>query len=237
MRVHRIVIVLLCAGSTELFAQTKSAAKPGGDWPMYNHDLAGSRYSPLTEIHSGNVAKLTQAWTYRLQPEGKILTGGETFQEITPIVVNGVLYTTAGNRVVALDPDTGKETWRYELPTGMASQRGLAYWPGDRNNPPRIIFTSGHKMIGLNANSGKIDPGFGKEGEVPLEVTYGGAPTIFKNLILLGSNFYGPGDRHINPSSKRALAQHDWKYTQNYADAKTTVIEEIISRIQKATDF
>jgi glucose dehydrogenase len=63
-----------------------------------------------------------------------------------------VLYTTAGDRVVALDSDTGKETLRYEFTTGTASQRGLAYWHGDRNNPPRIIFTSGLATVAL------IDP-------------------------------------------------------------------------------
>ena len=53
--------------------------------------------------------------------------------EVTPIVVNGVMYLPAGNRVVALDPETGKEIWRYDLKNGaMASQRGVAYWPGDK---------------------------------------------------------------------------------------------------------
>ena len=177
---------------------------------MYNRDLAGTRYSPLTQINTTNVAKLTQAWAYRLQPEGRTLTSpspAEIFQEITPIVVNGVLYTPAGNRVVALDPETGKEIWSYELKEGLASQRGLAYWPGDRTNPPRIIFTTGHKMVGLNANTGKIDPGFGKEGEVTLEVTYAGAPAIYKNTILLGTNFYGAGERHINPALEQAGGQ------------------------------
>src|SRR4051794_25075279 len=153
MRIQGLVLACLCSGSMPLFGQAKPSTQPGTEWPMYNHDLAGSRYSPLTQINTGNVARLTQAWAYRLQPEDKVLTGGETFQEITPIVVKGVLYTTAGNRVVALDSDTGKETWHYELATGIASQRGLAYWAGDRNNPPRIIFTSGHKMLGLNANT------------------------------------------------------------------------------------
>ena len=48
-------------------------------------------------------------------------------------------------------------------------------------------------MVALNANTGKVDPGFGREGEVPLEVAYSGAPTIYKNVLLIGSNFYGPG--------------------------------------------
>jgi len=189
-------------------AQNRTSA--AADWPMYNRDLAGTRYSTLTQINTTNVANLKQAWAYPLQPEGKPLTSSspaEIFQEITPIVVKGILYTPAGNRVVALDPETGKELWRYELASGLVSQRGLAYWPGDRNNPPRIIFTTGHKMIGLNANTGKIDPGFGREGEVNLEVTYAGAPTIYKNTILLGTNFYGPGERHINPALDQAGGQ------------------------------
>src|ERR1019366_7637373 len=137
MRLKWMIIGVCCIGAPALFAQAKPAqekpaqtSKAGADWPMYNRDLASTRYSPLTQINTGNVTKLTQAWAYRLQPEGKTLTSSspaEIFQEITPIVVNGVLYTTAGNRVVALDPETGKELWRYELTTGLASQRGLAY--------------------------------------------------------------------------------------------------------------
>jgi quinoprotein glucose dehydrogenase len=202
------ILLVATQAASALFAQGK-AANPA-DWPMYNRDLAGTRYSPLTQINKTNVSKLTRAWTYRLQPEDHTLTSSspaEIFQEITPIVVNGVMYTPAGNRVVALDPETGKEIWRYELKTGLASQRGLAYWPGDRNNPPRIIFTTGHKMIGLNANTGKLDPGFGREGEVELTVTYAGAPTIYKNVLLIGSNFYGPGERHINPALDQAGGQ------------------------------
>jgi glucose dehydrogenase len=186
-------------------------SKRDADWPMFNRDLAGTRYSPLAQINTSNVAQLKLAWRYRLQPEGKVLTGAspsEIFQEITPIVVNGVMYLPSGDRVVALEPETGKEIWRYQLPEGQqASFRGVSYWPGDRNNPPRILFTSGHKMIGLNARTGRIDPGFGKEGIVPLEVTYDGAPTIYKNLILMGTNFYGPGDRHINPALDQAGGQ------------------------------
>ena len=84
-----------------------------------------------------NVAKLTQAWSYRLRPApgrsvpaiDKPASSFEIFQEVTPIVVNGVMYLPSGNRVVALEPETGKEIWRYELPEGLASFRGVAYWP------------------------------------------------------------------------------------------------------------
>src|ERR1700722_16716884 len=135
-------------------------AQKAADWPMFNRDLAGTRYSPLTQIDTGNVGKLVQTWTYRFNREGKTISGdspSELYQEITPIVVNGVMYLPAGDRVVALEPETGKEIWTYELKSGLASFRGLAYWPGDRDNPPRIIFTTSRKMVALNARTGKVD--------------------------------------------------------------------------------
>src|SRR5215472_5336358 len=183
---------------------------PASDWPMFNRDLAGTRYSPLSQINATNVTKLTQAWTYKFNRPGKQIRGdspSELYQEITPIVVNGVMYMPSGDRVVALEPESGKEIWVYEPPSGLASFRGVSYWAGDKQNPPRIIFTTGHKMVALNARTGKVDPGFGKEGEVPLEVAYDGAPVIYKNLLLVGTNFYGPGDRHINPALDQAGGQ------------------------------
>ena len=143
---------------------------------MFNRDLAGTRYSPLTQINAANVGKLTKAWTYEFNREGKTIKGDsatELYQEITPIVVNGVMYLPSGDRVVALEPETGKELWTYELNGGLASFRGVAYWPGDRNNPPRILYTTARKMVGLNARTGRIDPGFGKEGEISLTGTSG----------------------------------------------------------------
>ncbi|HEX5432318.1 MAG TPA: PQQ-binding-like beta-propeller repeat protein, partial [Bryobacteraceae bacterium] len=140
---------------------------------------------------------------------GKVIKGlspSELYQEVTPIVVKGVMYLPAGDRVVALNPETGAEIWTHEV-QGIASFRGVTYWAGDRNNPPRIIFTTGRKMVGLNANTGKIDPGFGNEGTVPLEVPYDGTPIVYKNLLLLGTNFYGPGERHIGPQLDQAGGQ------------------------------
>lgn len=177
----KLILVLLTA-LPGLYAQS-------GDWPMYNRDPAGTRYSPLTQINTKNVAKLTMAWSYALKSEatgrGAPRAGGS---EVTPIVVNGVMYLPAAGRVVALTPETGKEIWRYELPSGSPSNRGVTYWPGDRNNPPRIVFTTGHMMVALNAGTGKIDPGFGKEGQVDLVVPYNSPPTVYKNMLFVGAN-------------------------------------------------
>jgi glucose dehydrogenase len=200
------IVFLIAAVTLPLLAQSQADR----DWPMFNRDLAGTRYSPLKQIDASNVGKLTKVWQYRFNREGKTISGlsaSELYQEITPIVVNGVMYSPSGDRVVALEPETGKEVWTYEVSGGLASFRGVAYWPGDRNNPPRIIFTTSRKMMALNARTGKVDPGFGKEGSVDLEVPYAGVPTIYKNLLFVGTNFYGPGERHIAPQLDQAGGQ------------------------------
>ena len=178
------------------FLAQAGKAQPAADWPVYNRDLAGTRYSPLTQINTKNVVTLTQSWTYSLlgpspvapsgRGRGRGPAGGNS--EATPIVVKGVMYLPAGDRVVALNPETGKEIWRYEVSGGAPSRRGVAYWPGDRNNPPRILFTAGRRLIALNANKGAIDPGFGKEGEVDMVVPYNSVPTVYKNVVMVGAN-------------------------------------------------
>jgi glucose dehydrogenase len=203
MRIPVRITVFLIVSAAALAAQKGKSRNPDTDWPMFNRDLAGTRYSPLTQINTANVANLKVAWTYKLRPhDGKPLTGqslSELFQEITPIVVNGVMYLPAANRVVALEPESGKEIWSYELKEGQASFRGVSYWAGDKNNPPRILFTTGRKLVAVNAVTGEPSTGFGNNGEIELEIPYDGAPAIYKNIILMGSNFYGPGQRHIAP--------------------------------------
>jgi quinoprotein glucose dehydrogenase len=172
-----------------------------GDWPTYNRDFASTRYSPLTQINPSNVSKLAVAWSYKMRADPNSPASG-TMNEVTPIVVNGIVYLPAGNKIVAVDPDTGKEVWRYDLKSGVASQRGVAYWPGDKNNPPRILFLTGHKMVALNASTGKLDPGFGQEGEMSMDVPFAGVPLVYKNFIFAGMNVFGPGEPNPHPQDE-----------------------------------
>jgi quinoprotein glucose dehydrogenase len=157
----------------------------GKDWPTQNYDLAGTRYSPLRQINTRNVATLKQVWSFRLRSDDRA-----PFQasEAVPIVVNGVLYISAGNRVVALEPETGKEVWRYAATGTPPSRRGVAYWPGDRSHSPRIIVTLGRRLIALNAQTGNIDTGFGTNGEVDMVVPYNSPATIYKNVVMVGAD-------------------------------------------------
>jgi len=188
-------------GQTGPAKQVKQVkAIPPGDWPLYSRDSASDRFSPLTQINTTNVAQLKQAWTYRPpappappdngkgggKGKGKGGAGG-IGGEVTPIVVNGVMYVPAGTRVMALEADSGKEIWTYNAP-GAVGNRAVGYWPGEASNPPRVLFTTGTKMMALNANTGAVDPGFGKEGTVDIGITWGGAPYVYKNLVILGNN-------------------------------------------------
>ena len=195
-------ISVLASGTLlALLLAPATRAQTAADWPMYNRDLAGTRYSPLAQINTGNVAKLTQVWAYRPRAEDAAPSAA-SFNQVTPIVVRDVMYLAAGNRVVALQPETGKEIWRYEVKTGLVPQRGVAYWPGDANNPPRIIFTSLHKLVALDATTGKLDPKFGDDGEVTMDVPFAEVPTIYKNVILIGANVYGPGETNLHPQDE-----------------------------------
>lgn len=169
------------AGIAILPALFSPAAKAqnAADWPMYRRDLGGTGYSPLKQINTGNVTTLAQSWSYQLTERGGL--------EVTPIVVAGIMYLPGANKVLALDAVSGKEIWHYDVM--QAPTRGVAYWPGDKTNPPRIIFTTfNRKMIALDAATGKTIPTFGKDGVAEMTVGYNGVPTIYKNLAFVGAS-------------------------------------------------
>jgi len=195
--------VLAVAALLFVVPALRANAQSGSDWPMYGHDLASSRFSPLSQINAGNVAKLSVAWSYPMRPGGAGPAGG-AFSQVTPIVVNDAMYLPAGNRVLALEPETGKEIWSYQRPTGMVSARGVAYWSGDGDNAARIFFTSGHKLVALSAKTGQPDPRFGQNGEITMDVPFAEVPTIYKNVIIVGANVYGPGETNLHPQDEVA---------------------------------
>ena len=161
-----LATLLACSVATQGLAQQAAPqAIPEGDWRTINRDLAATRYSPLDDITRANVASLQTAWSYPLQ----------AFNNAVPLVVDGIMYFPAQNRVVALDAATGAEIWVHERPQpegqtsgfgGGFSGRGLAYWPGDGRRSPRLLLTAGTKLVALDARNGRPVRGFGTRGEV-----------------------------------------------------------------------
>lgn len=170
-------------------ADTQSPT-PDADWPGYRRDAAGTGYSPLADINASNVGRLSQAWTYNLEADasGPPAGGRGVNSQATPIVVRGVMYVPAANRVVALDPETGRERWRHDVANGAPSRRGVAHWAGDADRGPRILFTSGRRLIALNADDGARATDFGTGGEVDLVVPYNSVPFIHRHVVVVGAN-------------------------------------------------
>src|SRR5215471_8930164 len=117
------------------------------DWPVYGHDRGGTQYSPLKQIDVSNIGKLKVAWTYDTKPAAVPASEGveakpaprNRASQATPLMVDGALYLSSPyGRVVALEPETGKEIWRYESEYSP-SGRGIAYWPGDAKLPPQVV--------------------------------------------------------------------------------------------------
>ena len=180
------------------------------EWPTYNADLSGSRYRPLSQIDASNFKNLEVVWRFKTdnlgnRPEYKL--------EGTPLMVNGVVYTTAGSRraVIALDPATGELLWVHgerEGERGAAaprqlSGRGVGYWTDGKQD--RILYvTPGYRLIALDAKTGAPIPTFGKGGSVDLkleddqtifpdlttgEIGIQSAPVVAKDTIIIGAAF------------------------------------------------
>jgi quinoprotein glucose dehydrogenase len=168
--------VLLCA----IVPTAAQSGARNGEWPTYGGDLGHTRYSPLDQITADNFKRLEIAWRFKTDNLGP----RPEFQfESTPLMVNGVLYSTGGTRraVVALDAATGELMWTHgerEGARGAAaprqlSGRGLAYWTDGKaqGKEERILYvTPGYRLIALDAKTGVPVPTFGKNGVVDLKL-------------------------------------------------------------------
>jgi len=147
----------------------------GDEWATYGGDHASRRYRPFEQIDRDNFNQLEVAWRFKTDAMGP---QPEFNFQATPLMVNGVIYTTAGTRraVVALDAATGEMLWMHREDEGARgaaaprrlSGRGVAYWTDGRE--ARIVYvTPGYQMIALDVKTGERVPGFGQDGVVDLK--------------------------------------------------------------------
>lgn len=197
---HGVVALFVAGGAVR-------AQSPGAtEWPAYGNDAGGTRYSAAAEITSANVKDLRLAWVMRT---GDFLGERGRF-EATPLLVRGTLYvSTPLGSVLALDPATGAERWKYDGPVdfggdfGDFANRGVGAWTGGRANENcglRIfVATVTARLIALDGKTGAPCVDFGDKGVVDLTVglrhkpefhwEYGvtSPPTIVGNLVIVGS--------------------------------------------------
>jgi quinoprotein glucose dehydrogenase len=186
-----IIMSVLALATATGCAQLEPAAAPSGtEWPVYGADQAGTRFSPLTQINATNVESLAVAWTYRTrETEPQFAAAEEGALEVTPLVVDGVMYiSTPLGRVMALDPATGMERWAYDpqidrtIEYGDFTSRGVATWL-DASAAPRstcrrriIAPIIDGRLVALDAADGKPCADFGRNGFVELKPSLRIAP-------------------------------------------------------------
>lgn len=162
-------LVLAIAGSSH--AQQGAA---NGEWRYYGGDAGNSKYSPLDQIDAKNVKELEIVWRWKAENFGPT---PDYNWEVTPLMIGGVLYFTAGSRraVVAVDAATGETLWMYRLDEGergdrapRKQNRGLAYWTDGQADARILLITPGYQLVALDAKTGRPIPTFGKDGIVEL---------------------------------------------------------------------
>ncbi|HCR0061568.1 pyrroloquinoline quinone-dependent dehydrogenase [Enterobacter hormaechei] len=193
-------------------SQPATPLVPGtATWDSFHGQLNAQKYSPLTQITADNVGKLTKVWEFHT---GDVSDGkGDTPATVwsaTPIFANDTLYIgTPFDRLIALDPGTGKEKWHYDtkssrkaLTQPVLKNRGVSYWQA--KNPvtgeacQKMVYmgTVDGKLFALDADSGKPCSGFADNGvldlnqwntvnaKYPLSVLQ--PPTVVGNHLLVG---------------------------------------------------
>jgi PQQ-dependent dehydrogenase (methanol/ethanol family) len=182
-------------------------AEPGS-WMTHGRDYAEQRFSPLDQIHTGNVGELGLAWSFDL--------GSTRGVEATPIVVDGVLYVTASwSPVFALDARSGELLWQYDpqVPGDWGRNaccdvvnRGVAVWKG-----AVYVGTLDGRLVSLDAATGAvnwevltIDP------ERPYTIT--GAPRVVKDKVIIGNGGAEFGVRGYVSAYDAATGEQVWRF-------------------------
>ena len=218
-RLARLAVLVIVALSCRRVATLAPDAAdvppilPADEWTAYGRDAGGSRYSPLDQITSANITQLREAWRFRTgEAEPRFATERETSLEVTPIVVDGIMYiSTPLGRVTALDPMTGMEYWTFDprvdrsLQFGDFANRGVSTWldprAGDEARCKRRIYIAviDGRLIALDALTGRVCPDFGLGGTVDLrrglrnppfeteEFAVTSPPAVIDSIVVVGS--------------------------------------------------
>jgi quinoprotein glucose dehydrogenase len=167
-------------------------------WRTYGGDPGNTHYSSLKQINRDNVKQLEVAWRYA-SARGRPLPPTSELQ-VNPIVVDGVLYgRNPMYNVFALDAASGAQVWTFDpalTHVGLSNMRGVSFWENGKKR--RVLFTTGHYLMALDANTGKPVDSFGNGGRVDLRQGLGRDPrhvsinapspgVVFENLIIMGS--------------------------------------------------
>jgi quinoprotein glucose dehydrogenase len=206
-----LALAYVVASSTDAAPPGRQSDDEDPQWGWYGGDAGGNRHSRLTQITRENVEGLEIAWTYHTGELGAGFASAKklTF-ETTPILARGLLYlSTATSIVIALDPATGIERWRYDPKIARdhryseAASRGVSSWM-DRDADSAaacshriLIGTLDARLLALDGRTGHPCADFGDAGAVDLakdarptergEYLVTSPPAIYRDLVIVGS--------------------------------------------------
>lgn len=213
-KLHRVFALTLHGGIPGLLLAIMLATVPASAWEYWGGDPGGTRFSQLAQITPANVGNLVRAWEFRtgdLEARPPALMA-RTKSEATPLFVeDSLIYCTPFNEVIAVDPGSGTQKWRYDPKVDTSRRpgnrfvcRGVAYWVDDQAAEgaacrSRIFMgTNDFRVIALDARTGIPCVDFGPNGEITLDIgrplvwpgefQITSAPVVSHGVIIVGSS-------------------------------------------------
>jgi quinoprotein glucose dehydrogenase len=211
-----LLSMMLAVGPVAAQTDAAAASGPNVEWPVYGGNLAAQHYSPLDQINADNAGDLRVAWRWYA---GNFGPRPEQRSETTPLMIDGVLYATAGltRNVAAIDAATGETLWvwrpnegeRFDSAPRKISGRGVAHWSDGQGDERIVTVTPGFHLVALDADTGLPKREFGEAGVVDMfrflrgptdniEIGSTSPPFIVGDVIVVGPA-HGVGAR---PNSK-----------------------------------
>jgi alcohol dehydrogenase (cytochrome c) len=176
------------------------------DWPTYNGQIGGNRYSTIDQINRSSVARLAPAWVFTIPDSSRL--------EVTPVVVGGIMYVTTANECYALDAGSGRRIWHFKRPRtkGLAGDAAAGINRGVAVAGDRVFMATDHAhLVALDRFSGKL---LWDATMADWRQNYGAtsAPLAVGDLVISGTSGGDEGIRGFLSAFDQATGREVWRF-------------------------
>jgi alcohol dehydrogenase (cytochrome c) len=201
-KIHLLRLLASSGRNGERYRSVTSQA----DWPTYNGQTNGSRYSQLAQITKSNVARMAPKWIFSLPNTPPL--------QVTPVVVGGVMYVTSANQCYALDAGSGRQIWQYQRPRtkGLVGNAAGGVNRGVGVAGDRVFMVTDHAhLIALNRFTGAL---VWETEMADWRQNYNatGAPLHVGNLVIVGTSGGDEGVRGFLAAFDQATGKEVWRF-------------------------